>query len=86
MPVRPRVFAESDVTRRRFRLRIRPGRSIATFTSSPEKTPVSARAGEEVVVSEEVAAALLRTRAADLIEVSDASEDDLSTDCSEVHD
>jgi hypothetical protein len=54
---------------RQFRLKIRPGRSFFTYTSSPDQTPVSASAGDEVVVSEDVAAELIRDRAAYVIEV-----------------
>src|SRR4051794_1502961 len=60
---------------RRFRLRIRPGRMVGTFISSSDDTPMSARAGEEVVVSEDAAAGLLRLRAAELIDIVESEED-----------
>jgi hypothetical protein len=61
---------------RRFRLKIREGRSFGTFVSSPDESPQSAAAGEEVVVSEQVAAFLLRKRAADLVEVVESADVD----------
>jgi hypothetical protein len=73
---RSRAAYDVAVMPRRFRLRIRPGRSVGTFTSSPDETPASARAGEEVVVAEHVAAGLLRLRAADLIETLESAEDE----------
>jgi hypothetical protein len=60
---------------RRFKLRIRPGRMVGTFTSSSDESPTSARAGDEIVVSEQVAADLLRLRAADLIETVESEDD-----------
>ena len=48
---------------------MRPGRSMLTASSNPDREPpTSASAGEDVVVSEDVAAFLLRGRAADVVE------------------
>jgi hypothetical protein len=52
-----------------FRLRVRPGRAVLTFTSNPGETPVSASAGEEIFVPEEVAAPLIRGRTVDVVEI-----------------
>ena len=53
---------------RRFKIRMRPGRAMMTATSDGAEAP-SASPGDEVVVAEEVAAFLVRQRAADVIEV-----------------
>jgi hypothetical protein len=59
-----------------FRLRMRPGRSVLTASADPVLEPgTSAGAGDEVVVSEEVAAFLVRQRAADIVEVIDVTPD-----------
>jgi hypothetical protein len=56
--------------RRGFRVKVRPGRAIVTATTDPGfEPPTSARAGQDVVVSEETAAFLVRQRAADVVEV-----------------
>jgi hypothetical protein len=48
---------------------MRPGRALVTFTSDPEsEEPLSAAAGEEIVVSEEAAANLIRERAVEIVE------------------
>jgi hypothetical protein len=53
-----------------FKLRMRAGRSMLTASSDPElEAATSAAAGDEVVVSEETAAFLVRQRAADIVEV-----------------
>jgi hypothetical protein len=60
-----------------FRLRLRPGRAMLTATSDPRREPpVEAGAEEEVVVSEHVAAFLVRQRAADIVEVVESGEGD----------
>jgi hypothetical protein len=60
-------------SQRMFRLRMRPGRSMLTASSDPElEAATSAAAGDEVVVSEETAAFLVRQRAADIVEVIEA--------------
>lgn len=62
---------------RMFRLRMRPGRAMLTATTDPDRQPAtSAGAGEEVVVSEEAAAFLVRLRAADIIEIFEPDESD----------
>jgi hypothetical protein len=49
---------------------MRRGRALLTATSDPERDPsTSAGAGEEVVVSEETAAFLVRKRAAKIVEI-----------------
>jgi hypothetical protein len=61
------------------RLRMRPGRAMLTATAGPEREPAtSAGAGEEVVVSEETAAFLVRKRAADIVEIFEPDERDQS--------
>jgi hypothetical protein len=55
---------------RLFRLRMRPGRALIGF-GSDEAREGSAAAGDEIVVSEEIAASLIRHRAAEIIEVID---------------
>jgi hypothetical protein len=63
--------------KRRFRLRMRPGRAMVTFTTDPEREPAStAGAAEEVIVSEETAAFLIRQRAADIVEIIEPAESD----------
>jgi hypothetical protein len=59
---------------RRFRLKIREGRSFGTFTSSPDEVPISAVAGEEVAVSEQVAAVLIRDRIAEVIAIVESAD------------
>ena len=55
--------------RRMVRVRLRPGRAAFTASSDPElEPPVPAGAGDEVVVSEQAAAFLIRQRAADVVE------------------
>ncbi len=50
---------------------------MLTATSTPEREPAtSASAGEELVVSEETAAFLIRQRAADIIEIIEPAEGD----------
>jgi hypothetical protein len=59
-----------------FRLRMRPGRAVLSVSSDPEREPAtSAGAGEEVVVSEETAAFLIRQRAADIVEIIEPDSD-----------
>ena len=54
---------------------MRPGRALLTATSDPErKPPTSAGAGDEVVVSEETAAFLVRQRAVEIVEVIESGE------------
>jgi hypothetical protein len=48
---------------------------VGTFTSSVDESPTSARAGDEIVASEQVAADLLRLRAADVIETIESEDD-----------
>lgn len=65
--------------KRMFRLRMRPGRGMVTMTADTEREPAtSAGAGEEVVVSEETAAFLVRGRAADIVEIFQPDERDQS--------
>ncbi len=53
-----------------FRLRMRPGRAMLTMSPNPDQEPsTSAGAGDEVLVSEETAAFLMRQRAAEIIEI-----------------
>jgi hypothetical protein len=55
---------------RLFRLRMRPGRALVTFTADPEREePISAAAGVEITVSEEAAANLIRERAVEIVEI-----------------
>jgi GrpB-like predicted nucleotidyltransferase (UPF0157 family) len=62
---------------RMVRLRLRPGRAVLTASSDPEREPpVSAGAGDEVVVSEKAAAFLIRQRAADVVERIELPESD----------
>jgi hypothetical protein len=64
-------------SRRMFRLLMRSGRSMVSFSSDPEhEAPASSSAGDEVVVSEEAAAFLLRQRAADVVEIIELPESD----------
>jgi hypothetical protein len=50
---------------------------MLTATDDPEREPAtSAGAGEEVVVSEETAAFLVRQRAADIVEIFEPDESD----------
>jgi hypothetical protein len=57
-------------SRRTFRLRMRPGNALLGASSDPElEATTSAAAGEDVLVSEETAAFLVRQRAADIVEV-----------------
>jgi hypothetical protein len=61
-----------------FRLRMRAGSAMLTATSDPEREPAtSAGAGDEIVVSEEAAAFLVRRRAAEIVEVIEPSENDI---------
>lgn len=54
---------------------------MLTASSDPEREPAtSAGAGDEVVVSEEAAAFLIRQRAAEIVEVIDANESDHPTE------
>jgi len=63
---------------RTFRLKMRPGRAMFTATSDPEREPAaSAAAGDEVVVSEQAAAFLIRQSAADIVEIVEPAENDL---------
>jgi hypothetical protein len=60
---------------RRFRLRMRPGRAMLTgSTDTGNDPPISAGAGEEVVVSEETTAFVIRQRPAEIIEIMEAAE------------
>lgn len=62
-------------TKRMFRLRMRHGRAMLTGSSDPEREPgISAGAGDEVVVTEETAAFLVRQRAADIVEIIEPAE------------
>lgn len=62
---------------RMFRLRMRPGSAMLTAISGPEREPgTSAVARDEIVVSEEVAAFLIRQRAAHIVEVIESTESD----------
>lgn len=55
---------------------MRPGRAVLSVSSDPEREPAtSAGAGEEVVVSEETAAFLIRQRAADVVEIIEPDSD-----------
>lgn len=50
---------------------------MLTATADPEREPAtSAGAGEEVVVSEETAAFLVRQRSADIVEILEPGEND----------
>lgn len=70
----PSAISES---RRTVRVRLRPGRAVLTASSDPElEPPVSARAGDDVVVSEKAAAFLIRQRAADVVERIDLHDSD----------
>ena len=60
---------------RLFRLRMRPGRAMLTATNDGTEAP-SASSGDEVIVSEEVAAFLVRQRAAEVIEVIEPGDPD----------
>jgi hypothetical protein len=52
---------------------------MLTASSDPEREPsTSAGAGDEVLVSEETAAFLVRQRAADIIEIIEAADSDNS--------
>ena len=53
---------------RLFKIRLRPGRAMFTATNDGTEAP-AASSGEEVIVAEEVAAFLVRQRAAEVIEV-----------------
>lgn len=64
---------------RLFRLRMRPGRALIGFGSA-EARQQSAAAGDEVVVTEEVAASLVRNRAAEILEAVDRPSDGDVTD------
>jgi hypothetical protein len=58
---------------------MRRGRAMLTASSDPEREPsTSAGAGDEVLVSEETAAFLVRQRAADIIEIIEAADSDNS--------
>jgi hypothetical protein len=60
-----------------FRLRMRRGRAMLTASLDPEREPsTSAGAGDEVLVSEETAAFLMRQRAANVIEIIEPAESD----------
>jgi hypothetical protein len=60
-----------------FRLRMRSERAMITASSEPESEPAtSAGTGDEVVVSEQAAAFLIRQRAADIVEVIELAEGD----------
>jgi hypothetical protein len=59
-----------------FRLRMRPGSAMLTATSGEGEAGASAAAGDELVVSEEVAAFLVRQRAAQIIEVIEPDDSD----------
>jgi hypothetical protein len=58
---------------RRFRFRIRPGTAFVGASTDPETPGFTAKSGEEIVVSEEEAARLLRVfrRKLELLEVID---------------
>jgi hypothetical protein len=60
---------------RLFRLRMRPGRAMLTATNDGTEAP-SASSGDEVIVAEEVAAFLVRQRAAEVIEVIEPGDPD----------
>lgn len=59
---------------RLFRIRMRPGRAMLTAVEEGTDAP-SAESGEEVSVTEEVAAFLVRERAADVVEIIRADDD-----------
>ena len=67
------------VRSRLFKLRLRPGRALIGF-GSDEARQRSATAGEEIVVTEEIAASLIRHRAAEIVEVIDNSTEDSTAD------
>jgi hypothetical protein len=58
-----------------FKIRMRPGSAMLTATNDGTDAP-SAPSGEEVVVAEEVAAFLVRQRAAVVIEIIEADDPD----------
>jgi hypothetical protein len=57
-------------------VRVRAGRGFGTYTSDLDETPVSAAAGDEIVVSEEVAAFLVRDRTVDVVEIIESGDGD----------
>jgi hypothetical protein len=59
------------------RLKLRPGRAVLTATSDPRQEPLPAAGAEdEIVVSEQAAAFLVRQRAAVVIEIIESGEGD----------
>ena len=57
---------------RLFKLRLRPGRSLHSYGGNPN---VHSEPGDEVTVPEDVAAEMLRNKAAEVIEVLDEPAD-----------
>jgi len=64
---------------RLFKVRMRSGRALIGF-GSDEARQRSATAGEEIVVTEEIAASLIRHRAGEIVEVIDNSTEDSTAD------
>ena len=53
-----------------FRLRMRPGRALISFSDDPNvQVPPSPGDGEEILASEAIAGSLVKQRAAEIVEV-----------------